>query len=137
MRGRNQAAHKCVRKTWPSCYWLVEVVVESAEVVVAALVSIGAGVDVEVEVSSMGVSVGDVYESDAAGTGVDVVGSDDAEMSDAAAVDVASTGNESSAAWSGDSITEFSGVPRIASAAYSAAVIGNSCTFPRASWHTV
>jgi hypothetical protein len=57
MRGVNQSACKRVRETWISCYWLKEVVVESVEVVVGAVVSVAVGVVVDVEKSVRGRAV--------------------------------------------------------------------------------
>jgi hypothetical protein len=107
-------------------------VAESSEVVAGAVVSVGVGVVVEVEAVSAGVDVVEVLS----GAGFGVVSAGGVDVSEGAGCDVveaprtvpdgsvvtggvseagaagASTGNASSAASSGVSITDFWGVPR-------------------------
>ena len=80
---------------------------------------------VDSEVVPDGPADEDVEAPSTSGVGVELVGSGDVGAFDTSD-DVASTGNESSAASSAGSITDFCGVPRTESAAYSSDVILNS-----------
>ena len=70
MRGINQSACERIRE-WVSCYWLDEVV-ESVEVVVGAIVSVGLAVVVDVKELSGGVTDADVDSPSTAGVEVEL-----------------------------------------------------------------